>query len=294
MDAVRAIADTVLYEGHLLWPYRASAARTGKRWTIGGVLPKDEAERSGGRWTVSAEFLLEDGPETTVEVTLRFLHAVHRQMMDGDAPVHELKAGAGTYRTRQEAREREITSGRLRLERLLRSPVRVPVAIAAGFDEKRIEGTARVFRTWDRVTGTVVLSAERAAPGAVRLRAVIVNTGTAGDRDEADRTGMLCAHLVADASGGSFVSSAAPPPRLADAAAACHSDGLWPVLAGPQGGHGTVLAAPIVLYDWPQVAPQTPADLFGGAGLDRLLAELAAGDPRGADRATTGTGRSER
>ncbi|GAA0276618.1 hypothetical protein GCM10009527_086300 [Actinomadura nitritigenes] len=294
MDAVRAIADTVLYEGHLLWPYRASAARTGKRWTIGGVLPKDEAERSGGRWTVSAEFLLEDGPETTVEFTLRFLHAVHRQMMDGDAPVHELKVGAGTYRTRREAREREITSGRLRLERLLRSPVRVPVAIAAGLDEKRIEGTARIIRTWDRVTGTVVLSAERAAPGAVRIRAVIVNTGPAEDRDEADRTGMLCAHLVSDASGGAFVSSAAPPAHLADAAAACHSDGLWPVLAGPRGGHGTVLAAPIVLYDWPQVAPQTPADLFGGAGLDRLLAELAAGDPRGGGRATTGTGRSER
>ncbi|QKG22290.1 hypothetical protein [Actinomadura verrucosospora] len=292
MDAVRAIADTILYEGHLLWPYRASAARTGKRWTIGGVQPKDEAERSGGRWTVSAEFLLEDGPETTVEFTLRFLHAVHRQVMDGDAPVEELRAGDVTYRTRQEAREREITSGRLPVARLLRSPVRVPVAIAAGLDEEPVAGAARIVRTWDRVTGTVVLSAERAAPGAVRLRAVVVNTGTAEDRDEAARTGMLCAHLVADASGGDFVSPAAPPARLADAAAACHSDGLWPVLAGPTGGHGTVLAAPIVLYDWPQVAPQTPADLFGGAGLDRLLAELSAGDPRGGDRATTGTGRS--
>ncbi|KAB2371864.1 hypothetical protein [Actinomadura montaniterrae] len=304
MDAVRAIADTILYEGHLLWPYRASAARHGKRWTIGGVHPKEEAERSGGRWTVSAEFLLEDGPESTVEFTLRFLQTVHRQMMDGDAPVPELKVGPGTYRTRQEAREREITSGRLPVERLLRSPVRVPVAIAAGLDEKPVEGKARnpvegtvgrparIVRTWDRVTGTVVLSAERAAPGAVRLRAVLVNTGAAADRDEAARSAMLCAHLVADASGGAFVSPADPPPRLAGAAAACHSDGLWPVLAGPPGGHGTVLAAPIVLYDWPQVAPQTPDDLFGGAGLDRLLAELAAGDPRGGGRATTGTGRS--
>ncbi|HEU5029292.1 MAG TPA: hypothetical protein VFV01_30585 [Spirillospora sp.] len=292
MDAVRAIADTILYEGHLLWPYRASAARHGKRWTIGGVHPKEEAERSGGRWTVSAEFLLEDGPESTVEFTLRFLHAVHRQMMDGDVPVPELKAGPGTYQTRQEAREREITSGPLRVERLLRSPVRVPVAVAAGLDEKPVEGTARIVRTWDRVTGTVVLSAERAAPGAVRLRAVLVNTGAAADRDGAARSAMLCAHLVAEASGGAFVSQAEPPARLAGAAAACHSDGLWPVLAGAPGGHGTVLAAPIVLYDWPQVAPQTPADLFGGAGLDRLLAELAAGDPRGGGRATTGTGRS--
>ncbi|MWA04260.1 hypothetical protein F8568_028565 [Actinomadura sp. LD22] len=292
MDAVRAIADTILYEGHLLWPYRPSAARHGKRWTVGGVHPKEDAERSGGRWTVSAEFLLEDGPASTVEVTLRFLHAVHRQMMDGDAPVHELKSGPGTYRTRQEAREREITSGRLRVARLLRSPVRVPVAIAAGLDEKPLGGTARIVRTWDRVTGTVVLSAERAAPGAVRLRAVLANTGAAADRDEAARTAMLAAHLVADASGGAFVSPADPPAHLAGAAAACRSDGLWPVLAGPPGGHGTVLAAPIVLYDWPQVAPQTPADLLGGAGLDRLPAELAAGDPRGADRATTGTGRS--
>ncbi|MFB4296185.1 hypothetical protein [Actinomadura sp. NTSP31] len=292
MDPVRAVAETVLYEGHLLWPYRASVARRGRRWTIGGVHSKDEAERSGDRWTVSAEFLMEMEPDASVEFTLRFLHAVHRQVMDGDAPVQELRAGSGTYRTRPEAREQEITSGRLSVARLLRSPVRVPVAIAAGLAEEPIEGTAWIVRTWERVSGTVVLSAEPAGPGAVRLRAVVVNTGTAADRDEADATAMLCAHLVADASGGAFVSPSDPPGQLADAAAVCRSDGLWPVLAGPPGGRGTVLAAPIVLYDWPQVAPHTPADLFGGAGLDRLLAALSSGDPRGTDRATTGTGRS--
>jgi hypothetical protein len=324
MDAVRAIADTVLYEGHLLWPYRVSAQPDRQRWTIGGIHPKDEAERSGGRWTAFTEFLMEmpaDDPETApggletavgapgtagevteaasgvpagaaVEFRLRFLHSLHRQVMDGDAPVNELWAAGGTYRTRREAREREITSGRVRVARLLRSPVRVPVAIAAGLDEEPIEGPARIVRTWERVTGTVVLSAERAGPGAVRLRAAVVNTGTTGALDDEAGAAMLSAHLVAEASGGAFVSPADPPGRLAVASAACRSDGLWPVLAGAPGSRHTMLAAPVVLYDWPQVAPQTPADLFGGAGLDRLLAALSSGEPRGGDRAPTGTGGS--
>ncbi|TDC57160.1 hypothetical protein E1281_05845 [Actinomadura sp. KC345] len=296
MDCVRAVADVVLYEGYLLWPYRRSALKNQRRWTIGGVYPRPYAEKAGDHWTVCAEFLMEEPGDSDVEFTLRFLHAVHRQVMDGDTPVDEVRAGDETFTTWQEAREREITSGRVSVARLLRSPVRFPVAVAAGTDEEEIGGGVRFTRLWRRVDGTVEISAVAAGDGLVRLRVEVVNTGPGEDRDGAVHAAMLCAHVVARAGGGgAFVSPSDPPEPMADAAATCVSDGLWPVLAGPPGSHDTVLASPIVLYDWPQVAPESPGDLFDGTEIDRLLIlgvlslgdgerrEMAATDPRAAE-----------
>lgn len=232
MDRIRAVADVVLYEGHRLWPARRSAPGNGQRWTIGGVYPRPYADLAGEPSTVCAEFLMEGSPEADVEVTLRFLHAVHCQAMDGGVPVDEVGAGGATYETRQEAREREITSGRVSVARLLRSPVRVPVAVAAGPDEEELGGGARFTRLWHRVDGTVEISAAEAGDGVVRLRVEVGNTGRGEDRDEAVHAGMMCAHVVARARGGAFVSPGDPPGRLAGAAAECASDGLWPVQIG--------------------------------------------------------------
>lgn len=271
MDRVRAVADAVLYEGHLLWPYRRPPSQNRRRWTIGGVHPRPYAERTGDRWTVRAEFVLDAAPEADVEITLRFLQLVHRQVMDGDTPVDGLHRGGETFTTWDEAREREITGGRITVRRMLTGPIRMPVAVPPGVEDEEIGGGARLRRSWGRVAGWVDASAVPAGDGAVRLRVDIVNGGDAAEHEDANRAGMLCAHVVASARGGVFVSSADPPDRLAGAVAACRSDGLWPVLAGRPGDHDTVLAAPVVLYDWPQVAPDGPGDLRFGSEGDGLL-----------------------
>ncbi|WP_433477044.1 hypothetical protein ACQPZP_08285 [Spirillospora sp. CA-142024] len=303
MDHIRAIADAVLYEGYLLWPYRRSSLKNRQRWTIGGVYPRPYADNANDHWNVHAEFLLETTPGTDVEVTLRFLHAVHRQVMNGDTPTDELQVGDETYTTWQEAREREITTDRIAIERLLESPARIPVAIAPGKEAEQLTAAnvrainggragVRFVRDWGRVDGWVGVSAEPAGDGAVRLRIDVVNSGDAEGREEAVNAGMLCAHVVANTRDGAFVSLTDPPDELAEAAAGCGKDGLWPVLAGEPGSHDTVLAAPIVLYDWPQVAPESPGDLFDGTEIDRLLIlsvlslteeerrEMAATDPK--------------
>ncbi|SFP60507.1 hydrogenase maturation protease [Actinomadura madurae] len=292
MDRVRSIADAVLYEGYLLWPYRQSALKNQRRWTIGGVYPRPYAEREDDRWTVHAEFVLETAPGADVEVTLRFLQEVHRQVVDGDTPVERVRFGDETFTTWQEARERELTTGRVPVDRLLDGAVRLPVAIAAGAEDERIDGDVRFTRSWGRVDGWAEVSAVPAGDGAVRVRVEVVNAADAGERAEAVRSGMLCAHVVAHTTGGSFVSPTDPPEALAGAVAECGKDGLWPVLAGRPGTYDTVLAAPIVLYDWPQVAAESPGDLFDGTEIDRLLIlsvlslteeerrEMAATDPK--------------
>lgn len=122
MDPVRAIADAVLYEGYILWPYRRSALKNQKRWTFGGVYPPAHSARHpDDRRLVRAECLLEDGGE--VEVTARFLHVVERRA-SGDAP----------YEDWEEAVEREVTPG----------PIRIP----AGEQVETLAGGA-VVRRWE-------------------------------------------------------------------------------------------------------------------------------------------------
>ena len=55
-DPVRRIADAVLYEGYVLWPYRRSALKNQQRWTFGGVYPP---ARGDDRSLLRAQVLLE-------------------------------------------------------------------------------------------------------------------------------------------------------------------------------------------------------------------------------------------
>jgi hypothetical protein len=103
----------------------------------------------------------------------------------------------------------------------------------------------------------------------------------------------LCStHTVLRAQGGAFVSLTDPPPALRAAAEACRNEGTWPVLAGEPGDRRTLLSSPIILSDHPQIAPESPGDLFDGGEIDQLLilnilsltdaekAEMRASDPR--------------
>jgi len=45
----------------------------------------------------------------------------------------------------------------------------------------------------------------------------------------------------------------------------------WPVLAGDEGDRRTILSSPIILYDYPKIAPESPGDLFDGGEIDQLL-----------------------
>ena len=52
----------------------------------------------------------------------------------------------------------------------------------------------------------------------------------------------------------------------------CNNVGTWPVLAGEEGQARWHLSSPIILYDYPQIAPESPGDLFDGTEIDEILA----------------------
>jgi hypothetical protein len=297
-DPIRAIADAVLYEGYVLWPYRRSALKNTQRWTFGGVYPRAHAmarEAGDDPWTMQTQCLLEGDGATGLEVGLRFLHVVGRQVVDAAGrEVDELDAGGERHLTWEEAAEREVSLGPVALGALAGGR-RVPIAVPAGRREEPLGPEGSVVRTWEGLEGGLSVSAERLRPGLHRVTARVENTTPwdGGPRERALRRTLCSAHTVLRAhGGGAFVSQTDPPAAMRAEAEACENVGTWPVLAGEPGDRGTLLSSPIILEDHPRIAPESPGDLFDGGEIDQLLilnllqltdeekAEARATDPR--------------
>jgi hypothetical protein len=278
-DPVRAIADAVLYEGYILWPYRRSAMKNRRRFTFGGVYPPEHANaHSDDPSTMRTEVLVTG--EGGIDVTVRFLQVVERTILDrGDQPVDQLEIDGALHLSWQEAVEREVHGpGRIR--------------IPAG-QEREDLATGALIRSWEELDGTVEVVETHLGSG-VRRITVTVRNETAFEpgepREDALKRTFCSTHtLLRSRATAEFVSAIDPPPQLAAAAAACRNLGTWPVLVGDS---STMLSSPIILEDYPRVAPESPGDMFDGGEIDQLLilnilaltdeeqAEMAATDPR--------------
>ena len=91
------------------------------------------------------------------------------------------------------------------------------------------------------------------------------------DRDETLRQTFVSTHTIIRTENGEFVSLMDPPDELAELAEGCENLKTWPVLAGEEGDRRTILSSPIILYDYPKIAPESPGDLFDGGEIDQLL-----------------------
>lgn len=314
-EHLEQVARTLLYEGYLLWPYRRSAIKNRRRWTIGGVYPPDfeGAAGSGDAAELICECLLEGDAAPVLELRVRFLHRVMRQVAVWDGAqlieVDELQVGAEHYLTWDEAAEREV---RVRVDGVAAvGDMIFPIAIPAGRKDEWLIGpdgerAGALVRSWEALEGLLEISVTRldtelgAGPGNApghglyRARAHLRNrTSAAGlDREAALGRTFIAAHLALEAVAGEFVSLLEPPAALAEAASSCRNVGCWPVLVGVEGERHTMLASPVICYDYPQIAPESPGDLFDGTEIDQLLilnvlgltdaekAEVRASDPR--------------
>jgi hypothetical protein len=303
-DPIRAIADAVLYEGYILWPYRRSATKNQRRFQFGGVYPPGHSsDHPDDRALIQTEVLLEAGPEATVTVSVRFLQVVHRAVARRHGPalerVDELVVGEDRYLAWDEAVEREVTLPALSVAEL-QEGYRAPIAIPADTKPHELRDATgapagALIRSWHALHGEVRARALRLDRSLWRIRARIVNLTDfphGGTREDAVNRAFCSTHTLLRTSGGAFVSQADPPEHLAGAAADGQNLGTWPVPVGEPGDRTTMLSSPIILEDFPRVAPESPGDLFDGGEIDQLLtlnilaltdaekAEMAATDPR--------------
>lgn len=218
-EAAEKIANAVLYEGYLLYPYRMSAIKNQKRWTFGEV-PAGAA--------TGMEVLFEGPEDARLTVRLRFLHEVGSSIEDRNV----------------------VAEG----------------AISGGRAEFSFASLGGVFE-W---------KAENAGAGLSKIVLRVENRS-------AEPVSLLSCHALLAAEEGVFVSMTDPK------AAVCAQRGLWPILLE----RGLLLAAPILLPDHPEIAPESPRDLFDGTEIDEILSlriqtlteaekdEIRKGDERG-------------
>jgi hypothetical protein len=259
-DVVRRIADAVLYEGYLLWPYRKSALKNRHRFTFGGVYPPAWDDWS----SMQAQVLLEGGPDAEIEVRVRFLQVVERQVLRicspsaAPEPVEELEADGERWVSWEEAVERELAPGAVR--------------VAAGVECREIPGGA-VRRSWRALEGEVSVTREPIDSGLSCVTVSVTNTSpwVGATREDALRQTFCSTHAVLRARNGAWVSPTAPPVELRGEVEACENSGIWPVLVGEPGDRSTMLASPIILEDYPEIAPESPGDLFDSGEIDQML-----------------------
>ncbi|HKO46101.1 MAG TPA: hypothetical protein VJV79_00170 [Polyangiaceae bacterium] len=254
------VADAVLYEGYVLFPYRASSSKNRVRWTFGGVYPRSysRAQTGSDRSEVGCECLA-IGADSELCVEVRFLELLER-------------VAAEPLETARPCSHRH----------------------AFGKLAALVGHTLEYAFSGERLHGSLELRVEALAPNQFKLALRLQNESNspAIERERALPDTLIAAHLLLGLQGGQFVSQLDPAPAHRAASAACVQRGLWPVLAGKKGSLDRILASPIILYDYPEIAPESRADSCDATEIDEILllrvltlsdaekAELRRGEPR--------------
>jgi hypothetical protein len=282
---IDAIANAVLYEGYMLYPYRPSSVKNRQRFNFGVLYPKPYSERTGSDpWSLQTEILVEGVAGTVLQVSVRFLKLVDRSARK----IAEFEVPPNACAAWQEAVECDVAAPPSDLGALEAAPLQWAFAFPAKEDsEPRRDEEGRlvetIVHTQESLYGTVEVDAVRVADGIFKVQVRVKNLtpfedaaredfATQSGRDRALMLSLVSAHVRLGVTDGGFISLLEPPEHLSDLAASCQNVGAWPVLVGAAGERGTMLASPIILYDYPQIAPESPGDLFDGTEIDEILA----------------------
>ncbi|WP_432041214.1 hypothetical protein [Streptomyces cadmiisoli] len=287
LAVARQVADAVLFEGYVLYPYRASAAKNRLRWQFGVLVPPAWTPVAEEHDFQHTELLMEPRQGATLAVEVRFLHSrrrtVQRTRPDGGfETVAELRLEDRVLVPWDEGHEETVR-------------FTVPVAeladtgVVMPFERPAADTTEAVTDDAGQVVGRLVLRREEIR-GAVRLSTseldgpyrtqrltvVVENTSDwspdeSADRDAALPRSLVASHTLLCLDGGGFLSMTDPPEWAAGATAACRNLHTWPVLAGEPGRRDLVLSSPIILEDHPAIAPESPGALYDSTEIDEIL-----------------------
>jgi len=266
------VADAVLFEGYMLYPYRPSSLKNRQRWSFGILYPPDysEVESRTERCAMRSECLVNVTGEVSIEVQLRFLHLVTKQGTgENGQPTERWDEGV----------QRSVAVQTSCLEQ---SPQEASFNFAGSFETESLhddtgQAERMLSRTQHEITGTLTVLSEKISDTLMKMTIKVTNRTAlpvyARDREAALLRSFLSAHTIVTVTGGGFVSLLDPPDDLRETAAACRNEGNFPVLVGDResGERDMMLCSPIILYDYPQIAPESNGDFFDATEMDEML-----------------------
>jgi hypothetical protein len=289
--SVEDIAAAILYEGYILYPYRATATKNRQRWNFGTLYPREyaEAQKPPEPFGFASECLLEADESARVDLRVRFLQLIRQQRPSSVGVTDSSLVGVtdsslvgvtdsslvGVTDSSLEWDEGVERTGDLcglSVHDLVGQPISLDVHFEA------IAGEGHIAKSLQSILrGRLTVSAEGLSGGVHKLRVELQNVtglenGDDAKRDEALAQSFVSAHLLLGVTGGEFVSLLDTPDRYREVAATCKNTGVFPVLVGGEGQRTMMLCSPIILYDYPKIAPESPGDFFDGTEMDEMLA----------------------
>jgi hypothetical protein len=295
LDRTKDIANAVLYEGYLLYPYRPSSIKNRQRWTFGSIFPRAFAGRQGDASTMQTQLLMRGGDNATIGVHVRFLQVLTREVGSLQGPVanpsqatetdvmlvSSLEVDGKEFLAWEEAIEREVAIPDLSVAELVRGPRKQPFYFGRTrslepIHNSRNEVVGLLIRSSCEIEGGVEVSVETLTADVHRVTVRIDNVTPlseeeCSDRNTAQRRAFASTHTILDVRDGGFLSLMDPLEELREASANCDHQGTWPILVGKTGETDAVLSSPIILYDYPDIAPESPGDLFDATEIDEIL-----------------------
>jgi hypothetical protein len=260
LKLVERIANAVLYEGYLLYPYRRSAIKNRRRFNFGVIYPRDYGLAHDELFCAQTECLAASNWRMALDVRVRFLHLTAREGW-------------------QEAVEREVSAPALRMDDLLVEPLQVSFAFPTNRSSGALCDPSMRGKRGEQepINGIIEIAGRQVSERVFKITARVLNLTPLADapavsRDEALKRSLVSAHTILSARGGEFISLLDPPESLREMAGSCRNIGTYPVLVGAEGERDAILSAPIILYDYPQIAPESAGDFFDGTEIDEMLA----------------------
>ena len=271
LQQARTVADAVLYEGYLLYPYRASSDKNRSRWQFGVLGPPGAADRGLGEAdSMTLQTILTGAADgSSVTVHLRFLQLQHRQVYDAHGgAVDTLDVAGRTELSWDEAVEQEL----LVTAALSTASTERVLSVEGGEEVEPLPDSATIVRRRRPLTARVTVTTEQhGAFTRLTVRVRNEHPDRPQTREDATATSLLGAHLLVEADHCSFVSMVDPPEAASTLAETSRQDRCWPFLAGAEGDTDLLLGSPIILYDHPEIAAESAGALFDATEIDEIL-----------------------
>ncbi|GCE30458.1 hypothetical protein KDA_59420 [Dictyobacter alpinus] len=269
---IKEIADAILYEGYLLYPYRRSALKNRQRWNFGVVYPQAYSLAQGGHepWTMRTECLFRGSPQQTrLMVQVRCLHLIHNHAIQRQSGLD------GAHEEWDEGVAREVVLSDLSLARLLVQPIKQAILFPGRSALSNDPVEASLCEQRD-IQGMLHISVHHVGADVYKLVVVIENLTPQSNIDTQRREAILLhslisTHTIIQLEQGTFFSLLDPPDDVLEAARRCQNCHTWPVLIGDEGEVRTMLSSPIILYDYPKIAPESVGSFFDGTEIDEML-----------------------
>ncbi len=134
-----------------------------------------------------------------------------------------------------------------------------------------------ILRDWKALNGSVEIRSLNCHDEVVRVTVQVdnltesepVTSPSSATREDTLLHSLVSAHTILGTENGEFLSLLEPPAGFEDSVAQCQNLGTWPVLATDTAD--AMLSSPIILYDHPQIAPESAGNLFDSTEIDEIL-----------------------